>query len=236
MRKKNLIKILAIKIIVLFVLVGFQPAIADLSKIDDKNNAGFEESKSILIKTIVNIANDKGVRELVSKHKDVIDNFDISEIKQINKLNKMHIKNPTLFATLFSTRGYLSENFIYKTYEHGLNIYGIFGEEQLFQKYDKLKFKNSNLLNELKQYIFNKPNLRECIQNTISANDIYGLVCNILFVMFFATGAILQPFVVFYFILPIIGLLAVPFILILFSIMVVELLIIEILDCPWPGE
>ena len=140
-----LYKSLVVGVIVLFVGVGIQPAIATV-----KQETEIEiEPKDYLFQTIIDIANNPEVKELLEKYK-----YDLFKIDIDRKIyRKLFLRNPRLmFNTLFSkpsiTIGYLN-----KCYNQGIEITKILGEDKVLEIIENVEVTDRMLFDELNDII-----------------------------------------------------------------------------------
>ena len=179
MNRIMLSKILAVAIILLFLGLAIQPSIASKQiEIDI-------EPKDYLFQTIIDIANNPEVKNLLEQYKYDLLEFDIDK----SNYRKLLIRNPRLmFNTLF-TKPYMSVDYLNNCYNSGIAITNILGEDEVLEIIEKVEITDTKLLDELNTIIMNAgefPGIFDKIKDILS--DIFHILGYYILVI---TGVIL---------------------------------------------
>jgi hypothetical protein len=163
MKKKWLVKTLALAVVVLFISASFQPIIAEnttsVGKELDYNNVNFEEAKEYLFQTIIDISNNPEVKQFLNEHKrDLItnnnDNYDFK-----NAIQKIYSKNPRLLKSIVFTKPKMTIEYLKINYIKGLEIVDILGEEESSKVVKSISTSDSELSIKLKNIILSDEGL-----------------------------------------------------------------------------
>jgi len=175
MKKDMLSKTLVLGVVVLFVCVGVQSAYA--VDIPEKEEI---EPKDYLFETIIAIANNPDVQELLEENKHNINNFDFDN-KYI--FRQLLFKNPELLSSLVFTKPKMTTQYLEKSYEQGIELVDIFGEEKGLEMLDSVELSNPELLDDLNNIIMNDEELSGRISTLSFLNNETNPICKILFIL-----------------------------------------------------
>ena len=173
--KKNLLSITFVMgIVVLLIGVGVQSTFA--VDIPEKEEI---EPKDYLFETIIAIANNPDVQELLEENKHNI-NFDFDN-KYI--FRQLLFKNPELLSSLVFTKPKMTTQYLEKAYEQGVEIVDIFGEEKGLEMLNSVELSNPELLDDLTNIIMNDEELSGRISTLSFLNNETNPICKILFIL-----------------------------------------------------
>ncbi len=134
-------KILVIGIILLFLGVGIQPAIATV----EPEEIIDVEPKDYLFQTIIEIANNPEVKNLLEQYDNDLFKVDIDR----SVYRKILVRNPRLFRSMIFTKPSLTCEYLNKTYNNGIEITNILGADTLFKIIEKVDFNNFRVIESL---------------------------------------------------------------------------------------
>jgi hypothetical protein len=175
MYKKGLV----VGIIVLFIGVGFQSSIA--VDIPEKEEI---EPKDYLFETIIEIANNPDVKDLLKEYEHCI-NFDYNS-KYI--FRQLLFRNPELLFTIIFSKPEITTQYLDKTYNQGIELVEIFGEEKAHEILDSVEITNPNLFDDLNNIIMKDEELSNRISTLEELNEYNDALCFILMIIILATA------------------------------------------------
>jgi len=150
MKKNFLSKTLVMCTVLLFVGVGAQSAFA--VETPEKEEV---EPQDYLYETIIAIANNPDVKELFEEHKNNIE-FEFNN-KYI--FRQMLFKSPQILWPMVFTKTKTTTQYLDESYNQGLEIVEIFGEEKAFEMLDSVEITYSELIEDLNNIILVVVNL-----------------------------------------------------------------------------
>ena len=177
MKKDLLSKTLIMGVIILFVGAGVQSAFA--VDIPEKEEI---EPKDYLFETIVTIANNPDVQDLLEEYENNIINFDFNN-KYV--FRQLLIKNPELLSSMVITKPKMNIQYLDKIYNEGIELVDIFGEEKALEMLDSVEITNPELLDDLNNIIMNDEELSNRISTLEELNNDTSNICYILFILGF---------------------------------------------------
>ena len=142
----SLKKTLVIGIIVLFLGVGIQPAIAT---VQPKEEIIFDTSKDYLFQTIIDIANNPDVIDLLEQYDNDFVNVDIER----SVYRKILFRNPLLFFNLLLTKPTNSHRYLNKCFRMGNEITNILGEDKTLDIIESVVVNDKEIYYELDKVI-----------------------------------------------------------------------------------
>jgi hypothetical protein len=148
------------------------------------------EPKDYLFETIVAIANNPDVKELLEENAQNIINFDFNN-KYV--FRQLLLKNPQLSSSLIFSKPKLTTQYLEKTYNHGIELINIFGEEKFLEMLDSVKLTNTKLLEDLNSIIKNDKELSNSIE-ILSDSNYNESICFILWLLFLPIFAVTAVF------------------------------------------
>ncbi len=146
-------KILVIGIIVLFIGMGIQPAIASVHTTEEINNIN---PKDYLFNTIIDIVNTPELKELLKGH----DNDLLSINIERNMNRKLLLGNPRFFINFLFTKPSMSIEYLDKCYNMGIEITNILGENKVLEIIESVEFKNPETFEKINDIINDNSELK----------------------------------------------------------------------------
>ena len=168
MKKDMLRKALVISVVVLFIGVGGQSVFA--VDIPEKEEI---EPKDYLFETIVAIANNPDVKNLFEEYRNNI-NLDYN-----NKylFRQLLFKNPDLLFTMVFTKTKTTTQYLDKSYDQGIELIDIYGEEKTLELLNLVKLKNPEILDDLNNIVMSDEELSERISKLSFLNNETNPIC-----------------------------------------------------------
>jgi hypothetical protein len=175
MKKDMLSKTLVIGVVVLFIAVGAQSALAvDIPKKEEI------EPKDYLFDTIIAIANNPEIQDLIEENKNNIDNIDFNNRYIFRQL---FFKNPELLLSMVFNKPKMTTQYLENSYNQGLELIEIFGEEKALEIMDSVKITNTELLDDINDIIMDDEDLSLRISTLIEMNNETNPICQVLFIL-----------------------------------------------------
>jgi hypothetical protein len=145
--------IIVFGITILFLGVTVQPAIAT---VEPKERLLDIEPKDYLFQTLIDIANNPEVKELLDQYENDLFNVDIDR----NVYRKLLMRNPRLmFNTLF-TKLSMSVEYLNKCYSGGINLIKVIGEDHTLEIIESVEFKNPETFEKIDDIINDNSELK----------------------------------------------------------------------------
>ncbi|UCF49757.1 MAG: hypothetical protein JSU91_08410 [Thermoplasmatales archaeon] len=141
-------KTLVIGIIFLFIGVGIQPAIAT---VQPKEKIIIDSPIDYLFETVIDIANNPDVRDLLEQNENEI--FKVNIDRSIYR--KILFKNPILFFNLLFTKPTDINRYLNKCYKMGNKIINIIGEDKTLKILESVEVTDTEIFDELDEIIKN---------------------------------------------------------------------------------
>jgi hypothetical protein len=181
-------KILVVGIIVLFVSTSVQPAFAFKPRISNDastyNRKEEIEPKDYLFETIIKIAENPDVKELLEEYGYNSINF---EFDYEYVFRQLLFKNPNLLFSIVFTNPKMTTRYYNKIYNQGIELIDIFGEKKALEMLESVEITNTKLLNDLNSIIMNDDELYNRISTLELLNNDTSSICDILFIIFWRT-------------------------------------------------
>jgi hypothetical protein len=156
-------KFLAAGIILLFIAIGIQPAIADdpinLPKIVEEEI----EPKEYLLQTIIEIANNPEVKDLLSQNGKKAGFFNYDNNFR-NLYLKLLLRNPRTFLSMLFTRPSMTTNYLDSTLTKGCKIANTIGEDEVYDITESISISNPEFFEELDSIIMKNEELSTRIE------------------------------------------------------------------------
>ena len=168
MKNDMLSKTLVIGVVVLFIGVGGQSVFA--VDIPEKEEI---EPKDYLFETIVAIANNPDIKNLFEEYKNNI-NLDYNN-KYI--FRKLLFNNPELLFSMVFTKTKTTTQYLDTSYNQGIELIDIYGEEKALEMLDSVKMKNPELLDDLNNIVMNDEELSGRISKLSFLNNETNPIC-----------------------------------------------------------
>ncbi|MCK5031204.1 MAG: hypothetical protein KAR64_07035 [Thermoplasmatales archaeon] len=139
-------------IILLFIGIAVQPGITT-ALLDEEIN---EEEKEYLFQTIIDVANNPDVKDLLKQnnHNKFNSDYDFKGL-----YSELLVKNPEIFASMLATKPSITQGYLDKIFNIGVEMVDIIGEEQLYEIQDTIMVSNTEVYGEVKNIIFNDEEL-----------------------------------------------------------------------------
>jgi hypothetical protein len=142
--KPVLYKSLVVGVIVLFIGVGVQPAVATV----EPENIDVEP-KDYLFQTIIDIANDPDVKNLLEKYDNDLFSVDIDR----SVYRKLLLRNPRLLFNMLFTKPSMSIVYLNKCYNNGIEVTNILGEDIVLEMIENNEIFETSMLDKLNDII-----------------------------------------------------------------------------------
>ena len=156
MDKKPIVlyKTLVVGIILLFIGVAVQPSVATVKpeEIED-------EPKDYLFQTLIDIANNPDVNNILEQYEDDLLKVDIDK----SVYRKIFFRNPLLFHSLIFTKPSMTYDYLDKCYDGGIEITNILGEDKALEMIESIEVTNQKVLDELNNIIINNEEISDKI-------------------------------------------------------------------------
>lgn len=156
-------KWLVVGIILLFVSISFQPIIAEetvsVEKISNYENINFEQAKEYLFQTLVDIFNNPEVKQFLNDHKKDLVTNNNNNYGFRNAFQKIYRKNPRLVKSILFTRPKMTSGYLDKSYNNGIELIDILGEEESLDIVESVRITNPELFKRLNNIIENNEEL-----------------------------------------------------------------------------
>jgi len=135
---------LPVAVIILFLGLAIQPSVAvqPEQEID-------VEPKDYLFQTIIDIANNPELKELLEQHK--YDFFKVDIDRSVYR--KLLIRNPRMFFNTLFTKPSLSIDYLNKCYNKGIEITNILGEDKVIEMIESIEVTDTRVFDELNNII-----------------------------------------------------------------------------------
>jgi hypothetical protein len=169
---------------VIFLLIGVivQPGIASVHPEEET----YTEHKDYLFRTILDIADNQDVKNLLNRynHKTFT-----SDYKYIGVFFKIFFNNPRLLPSFIFSKHTLTYEYLQKYYNKGIEITRILGEGETLEMIESIKVRNKDVICELKTIITTNEELSNRLANLKEMNEIikpdtlekdYLIICGIL--------------------------------------------------------
>jgi len=141
MKRRIFCKGLTVAVILLFVGVGVQPAVATVEPETEIDI----EPKDYLFQTIIDIANNPDLKNLLEQYSNDLFKFNIDR----SVYRKLLLRNPRLMFNSLFTKPLLSVEYLNKCYNKGIEITNILGEDKVLEILENIKLTDTKFLNEL---------------------------------------------------------------------------------------
>ena len=197
-KKKDLItNALVIGIIILLFGLAVQPGTATLQPENITT-----EPKDYLFQTIIDIANNKDVKNLLEQEKNngFFLDFDYN-LRSV--FRKLFIKDPNLLRQSIFTKPTLTHEYFNFAYNQGLDLINIIGEDRALEIIESITVTNPNFSNKLSDIIKNNQEINEKMVEIKAMNqqlnptlpfEGYPIICVILLVLLFTVSIPLASF------------------------------------------
>jgi hypothetical protein len=233
---------LTVAVIILFLSIGIQPAIATVEPEQEIEI----ESKDYLFQTIIDISNNPNVKELLDKYDN--DLFEVNIDKSV--YHKLLLRNPRLFRSLIFTRPSISIEYLNGCYNKGIEIINSLGVDKASDIVETMKITDKGMFDQLYNFIiideeilFRLETLKE-INKELDYED-FPIICSVLGAFIICSIIIFAPFEILFSILEAAGLeiiysilylLTMPLLLPISIVYIIVAIIFFVLNClnfPW---
>ena len=246
MRNNLLKKGLVIGIIILFFGIAVQPITSsditqkgEIEQVDE-----IEQTKDYLFQTLIDIANNPDVKELLKGNYEVI----TSDYEFKSVFRQILFKKPMLFFSMLFTRPKLTHKYLDTSYNRGCEITNVIGEDKTLDIIESIGITNPKILDDLNNIIMINEELSNKIIVIVEMNKVlkpdapfedYPLICGILLLIFFSCFSVLESIGMFLYLWglddnPIIAGIFRAIALPIYSILYNSAVLYASLDCPDP--
>ncbi|KYK21653.1 hypothetical protein AYK21_04590 [Thermoplasmatales archaeon SG8-52-2] len=148
-----LYKTLVAGVIFLFIGLGVQPAFA---KVETEEEIIEVDPKDYLFQTIIDIANNPDVKELLEQynHNLLTSDYDYNSVYR-----QLLLRNPRLLYSMLFTKPSITSKYLDKCYNNGIDVSNIIGEDKVLEIVDVIKISDTRIFNELNNIIMNDEEL-----------------------------------------------------------------------------
>jgi hypothetical protein len=153
-----LYKTLVVGITILFLGVGIQPVVAIIEPEEDIIDV---EPKDYLFQTIIDIANNPDVKNLLEQYDN--DLFKVEIDRSVYR--KLFLRNPRLFRSFIITKPCVTYDSLESLYKHGTKIIQIIGEDKSLDILESIYIKNKPVFEQFNGIIENDDELSGKIEN-----------------------------------------------------------------------
>ncbi len=161
MKEIMLSKGLVVSVILLFLGLAIQPSVAIVETKEEIS----VEPKDYLFQTIIDIANNPDVKDLLEQY-----NYDLFKVDIDRSVyRKLLLRNPRLMFNMFFTKPSMSVEYLDKCYNKGIEITNVLGEDKALEMIKSIEIKDTQLLDEI--YKMNKE---------INSDEMFPVLCDYL--------------------------------------------------------
>lgn len=176
---------LAVAVILLFISLGIQPAIATVKP----EKEVIIDLKDFLFQTIIDVANNPEVKKLFEKYDNDLFSMDIDRILY----RKLILRNPKLMLNTLFTKPSMSVKYLNTCYNSGVELSDILGEDKLLETIENIEVTDTKWLDEFNNIITNDEELSSRLDTLKEMNkDIeldsswdFSVICAILILIYF---------------------------------------------------
>jgi len=195
---------LVMTIVVLFSGVCVYPAFAgtpisptNIIQGEEFKQLGETEPEEYLFQTIIDIANNPDVNELLNQIEDewTNHNYFISwDFDSKSVFQKLLFKKPNLFVSILFTDPSLTHEYLESSYKRGCEVTNVLGEKNVLEIVESVKITNPEILDDINNIIINNEELYDRITTLTEMNEEldtnlpfknYSIICKILLILFF---------------------------------------------------
>ena len=228
---------LVVGITILFLGLAIQPSVATVQPEKETD----VEPKDYLFQIIINIANNPDVKNLLEQYNH---NLFTSDYDYRNAFLQLLFKKPRLLFNVLFTKPSITYNYLDKSYNRGIEITNIIGEDNVLDMIASIEVTNPELFNEFNNIIMNDEELSGRLATLKEINKEYvsdlswgfPIICNIVYNIFayqFITMMILiQIYEDYYYNNPVIFLILGTWFNMKAMIALSSIFILGILNCP----
>jgi len=235
MNQNPLRKVLVLGIIFLFLCVSVEPILSteiiqdeNTDQVDDTKILGEMESKTFLFDTIIDIANNPDINNLLEQY-----NYDVfnSNFDYKNLYSQLLSKKPLLLLRIIFNKPSISNKYLDKSYNLGIKVADALGESIFFDILESIEITNPEILDELNEIILNDDELSNKINilkemnndlNTVIPFEDTPIICTFLIItgfIVFVSYITYSDFI--YSLPPILFFLFLPGYIILYSLLII---------------
>ncbi len=196
MKQIIICKGLAVAVILLFLGLAIQPSVAVQPEADIDI-----KPKDYLFQTIIDIANNPEVKDLLEQYDNDLFKVDIDR----SVYRKLFLRNPRLFRSLIFTKPSLTYENLNNYYNKGIELTKLIGENEVLDIVESIEITDRYFLNKFNNIISNDEelsNLFEALKeknNEIKPNakldfDTFPIICTILAIILVVYGFVLLLF------------------------------------------
>ncbi len=160
-----------------------------------------------MFQTLIDISNNPEVKQFLYEHKKdlIINNNDNYDFR--NAFQKINKQNPRLMKSILFTRPKMTYIYLDKTYDNGIELINILGEDKALEIIEFVSLSNTELLDKSNNIIMNNKELSYRVSELIKLNTEiklnfplleYPNICAILFLIFLSLSLPYAFFSIFY--------------------------------------
>ena len=161
MKQRIICKTLAVAVIILFIGLAIQPGIAVQPEIEID-----VEPKDYLFQTIIEIANNPEVKDLLEQYDNDLFKVDIDRSVYL----KILVRNPRLFCSMIFIRPSLTFEYLDNNLKNGQEITSILDENKVQGFIESLEVRDNEIFNDLNNIIINDGGLLERLETLKEMN------------------------------------------------------------------
>ena len=161
MKERTICKTLAVAVIILFLGLAIQPSLAVQQETDIDI-----EPKDYLFQTIIDIANNPDVKNLLEHYKFDLFKVDIDR----SVYRKLFFRNPRLMVNMLFTKPTMSVEYLNECYNNSVEIIDNIGEDKALEVIETLNTKDKRFSVELNNVISNDKELSDRISTLKEMN------------------------------------------------------------------
>ena len=194
---------LVVAVILLFIGLVVQPSIAVQPRIEkavqtEEETIGIEP-KDYLFQTIIDIANNSDVKNLLEQYKYDLFKVDIERSIYL----KIFLRNPILLPRLIFTKPSMSQNYLDFVYNQGVKIIDIIGEDKALEIMESIEVSNLEVFDKLDTIINDNEELTNRfatlkemnnVLSPVASFDEYPIICIILSAIGFPSLFLMMTF------------------------------------------
>jgi len=197
MNKDIMSKAVVLSVIFLFIGVGIQPVFAvnhisntnTIQEEEIKQVGYMEDAKDFLFQTIIEIANNPDVKDLLKGNKELFtSNYDYESV-----FNELLLKKPLLLFLMIFSKPSISYEYLDTSYNRGNKIINLLGNEKATEIISSINITNPELFDDLQNIIDNNEDfanrfiiLESMNENLTLGDPPFPIICAIIDLMLIA--------------------------------------------------
>ena len=162
MKQRTICKALTVAVILLFLGLAIQPSVA--VKTETELDI---EPKDYLFQTIIDIANNPEVKELLEQYGNDLFKLDIDR----SVYRKLLLRNPRLIFNTIITKPSMSIEYLTNCYNNGIEITDILGEDKVLEIIESVEVTNTKFYEKLNNIITNDDEISNQLARLTNINN-----------------------------------------------------------------